>query len=340
MSCSCITPCNCSLGVDACPCEDPGLETSLRHAVGLDHAMCQRRLQNASGVLECFVNGSGTATIKWSPEPKLRYTELEVADNSPFSHLVAALGDNGIPRRLIPAEGADGFLRAKNGQWVLADFNTGDDGESLFTIPDPLTLTELNVTTLKVKTPTIEGTPTYSGLTTDTVTQTIGLNADNKLVKGSTPTISVAHFFENGTPLTNSSPNSTATSTTAAVVFADGVLYDSGGIATTNGSREIRVTKTGDYRIDWFGNFNGKNLGASAAGDNKQVGLWLWINDTITSWGTAKYVIQTNYRGTPVSGSHVTKLNAGDKITLRLAGDITTNKVALTGVGLVLTKFK
>lgn len=338
MSCNCgCYPCNCRLGSEECACQDPGLEVTGRGLPIYDYAFCQRRLQNASGVLECFVNGSGNAMIKWSAEPKIRYTELEVADGSTFSHLVAALGDSGTPRRLVPAEGADGFLRAKNGVWSLVDPTT--EGDELFTVPDPLTLTTLNVTSLNATTPVVSGTPTFSGLSTDTITQTIGLNASNQLVKGSSTTISVARFFENPTLLSTSLPNDTAANASAPVKFSY-EIYDADNIASPTGADGVKIDKTGEYVIEWFGQFTGRDPSAGTAGPEYNPGLWLYINGALVSWGNDKAITQNRLRGDSVSGKEVMHLNANDLLTIRLNGGAFPSNTGLRGVGMVLTKFK
>lgn len=316
------------------------METSGKFLAIYDSQFCPKRLQNVPGFL--VRSGSGMA---FTTEPRVALVELEVAEGDTFNHIVVSLGTDGIWRRIKPGAGADGVLKADgNGHWILQDIST------LFTVPDPLTIGTINVATLNAAATTISGLTTFSAMGTDTITQTIGLNAANELIKGSTPTISVASYFENSSLTDAGTPNWYPSSASDYCIIGN-ELSDPDGIASVQDSKTINIDVAGDYLIRWRGNFEGWKLAGnetSSIGDTKRPGIWLVIANSVVNWGT-KNVIQTKWRGSPVFGEHYAAgLAVNTKIKLQLNGSIQMgtdpatypNRTGLTGAGLTLTKVK
>lgn len=316
------------------------MDTVGKHLYVLDENFCPRRVQNGAGFLAR--SGSG---FKWTTEPRVALTEMEVADGDTFSHIVVALGTDGIFRRILPATGATGLLAANgNGAWTLEPLGTQP-------IPDPLTVGTINVSTLNAGATNISDVVTFSVIGTDTITQQIGLNASNELVIGSVPTVSVASFFENQNLTDAGTPNWYPASASDYCVIGN-ELSDPDGIASVVDSRTIRVDQAGDYLIRWRGNFDGWKPSASveldAISNAKRPGIWLVVNNSVVDWGN-KSVFQTRWRGSPVSGDYFAQgLAVNSTIKLQLNGSIQTgtssadypNRTGLTGVGLVIEKIK
>jgi hypothetical protein len=317
------------------------MDTVGKHLYVLDENFCPHRLQNVPGFLVRSGNG-----FKFTTEPRVALTEMEVAEGDAWSHFVVALGTDGIFRRIVPAAGADGVLKADgNGHWTFADIS------SQFVIPDPLTVGTINVSNLNAGVTDFSDVVTFSVIGTDTITQQIGLNSSNELVIGTIPTISVASFFENQNLTDSGTPNWHPASASDYCTIGN-ELADPDGIASVVDSKTIRVDQAGDYLIRWRGNFDGWKPSANneldAINNAKRPGIWLVVNNSVVDWGT-KSTFQTRWRGSPVFGEYFAQgLAVNSTIKLQLNGSIQMgtsateypNRTGLTGVGLTLSKVK
>lgn len=310
------------------------MDTLGKHIVVLDSQMCQRRLQNVNGFLYYGSNG-----LQFSTDPRVPLTELEVAEGDTFGDMVICTGSNGIFRRVVPAAGVDGFLKADGaGRLTFED-------PSSSTIPDPLTLDEINVTTLNVTDTNSSGTTTYSNLQTDTIVSNIGLNGSDQLVKGTQQTISVASYFEINDLTGAGTPNYTYPATASSYVMIGNEITDPDSIAHVQDSESIAIDKAGDYTIEWRGQFSGYNPGAGPGGNYFHPGLWLTVNGVIVDKGNKEVFQDRSVGGLACGKYEAIALNVGDLIRLRgngsMRGPAEANRgTGLQSVGVILTKFK
>lgn len=302
--CDCILDCGTTTPA-SCECTDPGIDVSARHISSLDYKMCQRRLQNSAGVLNSRVNGSGAFSIIWTDEPYVLYPELQVGEDEQFTGLVAAVGSNGVHRRIVPT--FEGFLRSD----ASGNFFVGD--APVATVPDPLTLTTLNASNATISTLTLSGTATLSALPSDTIVSSIGLNGANQLVKGSSPTISVALYSES-TPITSASqPNATPI---GYLVIGNEIL-DPDDIAEVQDSQTIKIKQTGSYLLNWGCQFGPRGVGGATL---YYPGAYLEVNGSVVSYGNGrKGGGQNATTGFEHSGIHAMTLNANDLVKIKLS---------------------
>jgi hypothetical protein len=335
MSCSCHNnPCSCYSGAET-ECGDPGMDTAGKHIVVLDSQFCERRLQNVNGFLYYGSNG-----LAFSSEPRVPLTELEVAEGDTFGDMVICTGSNGIFRRVVPAAGVDGFLKADGaGRLTFED-------PSSSTIPDPLTLDTLNVTTLNVTDINSSGTPTFNALQTDTIVSVIGLNGSSQLVKGTQQTISVASFYEINDLTGAGTPNYTYPAGASSYVTIGNEITDADAIASVQDSETIRIDKAGDFTIEWRGQYTGGNPnGGNSAGTSYLPGLWLTINGVVVDVGNRQVYQDRNIGGLAYGKYVALSMNVGDLVRLRGNGSMRPsagdgNGTGLRGAGVILTKFK
>jgi hypothetical protein len=335
MSCHChASPCICGWGpATSCACVDPGLETTGKHLMVLDSQFCQRRLQNATGLLWAGPNG-----FTFSNNPLVQLGALEVSEGDKFGSLVIVRA-NGLLQQVTPVDGVDGVLKS-DGSGRLSF----EDISSSFTIPDPLTVTTLNATTVNATNTNVSGTPIFTGLNTDTIVSVVGLNGFNQLVKGQTQSASVAYYFENDTLTGAGTPNYNLVSQTD-TCFIGNEISDPDSIASVQDSKTIRIDKAGDYIIDWRGTFTGYSANLDAPITNKfEPGIWLEVNGAITNYGI-KSIYQDSQKGGGVGGTHyAVSLAAGSLLRLRNNGSLNladnTRKTGLTNVSMMLTKIK
>lgn len=331
MSCCSCTPCTCTESA----CGDPGLETTAKHLYVLDSQFCPRRLENQNGFLYYGSNG-----LRFSDSPRVPLAELEVEEGDTFGSLVICSGSNGIFRRVVPASGVDGFLKANgDGTVSFAD-------PTAASIPDPLTLDTINVSTLNATDANISGTLTLTGMQDDTVVSVVGLNGSNQLVKGQQQTISVASFYETNDPAGVGTPNWTYPATATSNVMIGNELSDADGIASVVDSATVKIDKAGSYVIEWQGQYSSSNPnGGNSAGTSYRPGLWLTINGVVVNKGNIEVFQDRNVSGL-AAGRHVAvSLNVGDVIRLRGNGNMRPSTAdgrgtGLQGVGIVLTKYK
>lgn len=322
--------CGCSdqAPVTYCECVDPGIETSLRHITGLDNKLCNRRLQNAAGFLTATNNGgSGTYTISFTSEPKVPYTIFEVGEGTQFAGLVAAMGDTGIHRRIKPTFA--GYVQTD----ATGNFFLGGAPEA--TVPDPLTVTTLNAGTANIGAANISGITTLTGLNSDTITQTIGLNGSNQLVKGSSLTAQTAMFYENPTMLSAATPNSSISP--GGLLTIGNEIFDSDAIASVVNSQNIRVDKAGLYQIRWMGTARGFNPTAESTVNNFYPDLQLAIGASNAVVNRGQQAWNSPRAGGVMYGEHIAQLAANTGIWLRL-GDEARTPSTLQRVQIILTK--
>lgn len=339
MSCSCYkSPCICGWGPStSCACTDPGLETTLKHLVGLDSQFCQRRLQNPTGNNGGFVWTSPNG-ITISNAPLVKLQSLEVAEGDKFGSLVINRS-NGLFQKVVPAAGVDGFLKADSSGNL-----SFEDPAASFTIPDPLTLTTLNASNVNVTDLTVSNSATFTGLNTDTIVSVVGLNGSNELVKGQTQSTSVAYYFENDTLTGVGTPNYNLVSQTD-TCFIGNEISDPDAIGSVQDSKTIRIDKAGDYIIDWRGTFTGFGGNLDAPITNRYApGLWLEINNVIVNYGI-KSIYQDSQKGGGVGGTHFAAgLTVGTILRIRNNGSLNLNdntrKTGLTNVSLMLSKIR
>lgn len=337
MSCSCYpNACLCNNGIEV-PCADPGLVTSGRYLAVLDDQFCLKRTSNA-GADGGFLTGT-PAGFSFTNDPRVVLQTLEVPEGTTFDGFVVNLGSNGAYRKVIPAAGNNGALFAQNGKLVFQDPSSGG-----FVVPDPLTLTQLNVATLNATNATVSGTPTFTALNTDAITQTIGLNASNQLVKGTSATLSVAQFYESTSFNAGTTPNWTFPTTATSAVKINNEISDPDALASAPNDSTVTIAKAGSYTIEWYGYYMGYNPTGGNAGDFFLPGLWLYINNILTSKGNIE-VYQDRNVGGPAFGKWSGSLAVGAQIQLRgnnsMRSSTGNNRgTGLQGVTLTLTKYK
>lgn len=340
MSCtSCYNnPCSCSYQSIPCPsCTDPGMDATGKHLSIRDGQFCERRLQNPDATTGGFLFYSGNG-FRWGNDPRVILGALEVEEGDLFGELVITRA-NGLLQRLTPANGVDGVLKADgSGNLSFQDIS------SSFTIPDPLTVTTLNATNVNVTDLTVTGTPEFSGLQDDTIVSNIGLNASNQLVKGSSPTISVASFFETNDLAGSSYPNFTFPATPVSAVQVGVEISDPDGIAHGVGLTVIQIDKAGDYIISWRGNYIGYNPAVAGASSTFQPGLWLKINSVTVDKGTVSTYQDRHVGGVVMGEYQAIGMNVGDQISLVGNGSMRSaagseNGTGLLGVGVILKKY-
>lgn len=334
MSCHCFSnPCQCGAALEV-ECADPGLDTTGRHLAIFDNEFCLKRIANTNGFLWYGDNG-----WRVSAAPQVILGELEIAEDVPFGDLVLSSAGNGLLRRVVPAAGANGVITALNGQFVITD-------PAEATIPDPLTVTEINATTINVNDMNVAGTSTFSGLATDTITQVIGLNASNELVAGTTQTISVASFYEINDLAGSGTPNWTYPGGASSNVQIGNEISDADSIAHVVGTDTVEIDVAGSYTIEWRGTYSGYNPNSgNSAGTPYYPGLWLTINSTVVDKGLREGYQDRNVSCTAYGKYNAVSLSAGDQIRLRGNGSMRGNGetgrgTGLQGVGLILTKYK
>lgn len=330
MSCCNHTPCGATPTDN--PCVDPGMDATGKHLMVLDSQFCARRLENQTGFLYYGQNG-----LRFSDSPHVPLAELSVGEGDSFGSLVICTGSNGVWRRVVPAAGVDGYLKADGAGGVA--FSDPDS----FSIPDPMTLDTLNVTTLNAEKPTFSGVPTFTGLNSDTVVSPVGLNAANQLVKGQQQLLSVAMYHETENPAGGGTPNWNFPSSRDALVKCNVELYDPDGIAHPVGDMRIVIDKPGDYIIEWYGTFTGYVPSATGGGEKFNPGLWLNIGGQTKSYGNGPVSQDQRMSGT-ASGIYIAAgLVVGSEISLYGAGMRSPSSgrgTGLQGVTLILTKLR
>lgn len=263
MSCSCNqNPCCC--GTSPChpgnviyqaECPDPGSVTALRHLLGLDEQFCKRRLlPGTGGYLIARQTGSGTWVYAFSTTPVVDLEEFTAIQSQAFGQLLV--------------QGADDIMRAMNGPAVAnLVLGTNAAGQAIWipippaTVPDPLTVANLTVTTLAtIASMAISGTINFTGLGTTTPAFLLGIDASGNLVKGDPATtgVQVASFFESPTSPSAATPNAGAAA--GSLLTIGNLIYDSvlplvpgGSLFTATNSQTLTCITAGTYDVQWGG---------------------------------------------------------------------------------------
>jgi len=294
MSCSCSnSPCSCSPCQPANTvyqgtCTDPGSATSLRHIYGLDSSFCGRRLlPGDGGYLVARETGSGGWLIDFTTEPVVPLSNVTAVQSQTFGQLLVQGSDN-IMRTLTGPAIANLYPRTNAaGQITFETLPTA-------TVPDPLVVNDLTVVTnAKVADLQITGTATATGLATGTLTQFLGLNSSNEVIKGTIADTGsqCASFYETASSPAGVgvTPNVAATSGNPLIIGS--CLFDSstaGGITPTlitiDSATTLRCAVAGVYVID-FGGMIANTL--SGAANNGKPNISLSINGIIVNSGNA-----------------------------------------------------
>lgn len=313
-----------------CGCSDPGMVTSGQHLSVLDGQFCEFRLQNAPGLLTARVTGSGGFQINFSTSPVTSLDSFQTTVNQNFGNFVAILANGTMNQLLGPATA---------NLVPMTDASGGVAFRALpaATVPDPLTLTTINVTNLTAGALTLTGTMSAAGLPSGTVVNQLGLDGSGNVVKASNSTsVAIAMFFE--------SPTSASTATPNAGVIAGGfltignLLFDSGGnIASVTDAQTIKVLVAGTaYRIDWCGQID--VLAAKRTGMTIQLVINGIIVNNANGFPLDPLLPSSNPNtALTITGMHAQALAVNDTIKLQLASASGTD-IDTFQVRLVLTK--
>lgn len=311
----------------SCGCGDPGAKATGAHLSILDYQFCPYRLQNGNGFLVNQQTGSGFQ-MGWSTSPVPNLDTFQTVEDQNFGNIVAILA-NGQMRQLLGPATADLV--------PMTDAAGGVAFRALptATIPDPLSLTTLNVTNLTAGTFTLTGTMSAGGIPTGTIANQLGLDGSGNVVKGgSTSGVGVAQFFESPTSPNAGTPNANVIPGNPLVI--GNLLYSFGGtFASVTNSQTITVQTTGPYELDWNGQVDGLATAARVG-----AGIQLVVNGNVVNNGGCTPTTSAGSQNimTTVAGVWAMGLTAGDQIQLRLAPSATGTTINVYEVGLRLTK--
>lgn len=310
--CTCGTsPCQPASVIFECPCTDPGTLDIGAHLSVLNNQFCARRLTNAPGFLVAQQNANGTFQLIWTEEPAVDLDQYQIVQSQEYGNLIGVNAD-GVWRELLGPATANLFPRTN------AAGNLIFDTLPAATIPDPLTLTTINVTNLNAADLVVSSDVTLSGLVAGTVVAQIGLNASNQLVIG-VSTVTGAQscmFFEAPTSPSPTTPNSGVTP--GSLLTIGNLIYDSvlpavagGALITATNSQTLSVVTAGSYCFDWGGEVTGSNGSPS---------INLLINgiNVNNGNGSANATQVTSGRVANLDGTHSMRLAAGTTIQLQL----------------------
>ena len=319
MSCSCNSnPCSCSPcqpanAVYQGTCADPGAATSLRHVQGLDSSFCERRLlPGDGGYLVARATGSGGWLISFTTEPVVPLSNITAVQSQTFGQLLVQGSDN-IMRTLTGPAIANLYPRTNAaGQITFETLPTA-------TVPDPLVVNNLTVVTnAKVADLQITGTVVATGLATGTLTNIVGLNSSNELIKGTIATSGsqCAAFYESSASPSASQPNYNVAP--GNILTIGNLLFDSstvaGNVPTLFTSSPTRLTCAvpGTYVID-FGGFV-----SYIAGHSGSPAIQLFVNGVNVNNG---YAVPGINDGTihHLSGNNMRRFVKDDFVELYLA---------------------
>lgn len=310
--CSCGSSCRPANTVYDCAAADPGIATSGRHLEVLDSKFNVRRLQNAAGFLVNRQNGSGAWEQAWSTTPNVALAGFQATTNVAFGSILVQ-GSDGVLRYLIPPASANLYPRTDaSGNLIFATLPTQS-------VPDPLTVTTANVTTLNLGSGVITGALQFTGLPTSAPTFFLGVDGSGNLVQGTpanTGSQSVM-FFEAPTSPSAATPNRTTVPGDPLVIGNEIDFSSTSGalIAVTN-SVTLTVVLAGFYQLDYSGYVSYVN---AAVGGNPAI--ILLINGIAVNNGNSRpdAALTRVVRGAPLTGIAQRRLAAGDTIQLQLA---------------------
>lgn len=291
-------------------CTDPGTQDFLTYLSGLDAQFCPYRLAGNTGFLQSDVDGSGNFQITFTDSPSVDLPDTQAVLGMTFGDLVIIDSNNALSRLLGPAT-ANLFL------------STNASGGLSFgvlpaaTVPDPLTVANLTVTTLAgFANVTISGTLAASGLSAGTPVSFLGLDGSNNVVTQSVTAanVQVAMFFESPTSPGATYPNESAAAGSNLVI--GNMLYDSGGtIINVTTSQTLTVAVAGKYKLEWNG------MVAWSGGNDGKPQLLLLINGVIVNNGNSSgsYGQNTSQRTAFLSGMEARTLAVGATIQVQLS---------------------
>jgi hypothetical protein len=232
-------------------------------------------------------------------------------------------------------QGSDDIMRTLTGPAIANLYpRTNAAGQITFetlptaTVPDPLVVNNLTVVTeANIADLNITGTVVATGLATGTLTNVVGLNSSNELIKG---TIAVtgsqcAMFFESPTSPAASSPNANPSTPDGNNLIIGNLLFDSawpngvpgpGVLLTATNTQTITVLTAGVYVIDF-----GALVVRGAQNEPSVVGrgtVQLTINGAIVNNGNGSD-IESSSNGHNIWGQEMRRLAANDVVRLTLA---------------------
>lgn len=305
-------------------CTDPGTLNPGRFLQVLDYKFCEHRLTNAPGFLTANQNGSGNYAISFTTTPQVQLTEYQAAANTTFGNIVVM--------------GSDYRWRYLSGPASLGLFLQTDANGMLFfgdppaaTVPDPLAINNLNVSTLAtIAALTTSGTVTLNNTTAGTPVNLLGLNASNEVVtQNIASSFAATMFYEAPTSPSPDAPNKTATNGSYLVI--GNRLYDSGSnLITVTTSQALTVAVAGKYFIVWDG------LCRSSAAIKSSISLE--VNGVLVNNGNGRTDSELGngvaLQFFPFMGFEVRNLAVGDVLKLQLAatGAITTYQVRMAAL--------
>ena len=325
MSCSCNSnPCSCSPcqpanAVYQGTCADPGAATSLRHVQGLDSSFCERRLlPGDGGYLVARATGSGGWLISFTTEPVVPLSNITAVQSQTFGQFIVQGSDN-IMRTLTGPAIANLYPRTNAAGQIT--FETLPNA----TVPDPLVVNNLTVVTnAKVADLQITGTATATGLATGTLTNILGIDGSNNIIKG---TLAVtgsqcASFFESPASPTPAGAGPNNTCTAGAALIIGNLLFDStgvvgGGLFTVTNATTLTCLTAGTYVVD----FGGRLSTRAASVTNRRYSIALLVNGLVVNAGNGTNNTSaesaSNYeRSVSLWGQNMRRFVAGDTIQL------------------------
>jgi hypothetical protein len=240
-------------------------------------------------------------------------------------------------------QGSDDIMRTLTGPAVANLYpRTNAAGQITFetlptaTVPDPLVVNNLTVVTeANIADLNITGTVVATGLATGTLTNVVGLNSSNELIKG---TIAVtgsqcAMFYESPTSPAASYPNANPSTNDGDNLIIGNLLFDSawpngipgaGVLLTVTDSQTITVLTAGVYVIDF-----GALVVRGAQNDPSNTGrgtVQLSINGAIVNSGNGSQ-FESSANGHNIWGQEMRRLVANDVVRLTVATSYATARV-------------
>lgn len=302
-------------------CTDPGTANSLRHLTGLDSQFCERRLlPGTGGYLVARETGSGGWITEFTTEPVVALSNFTAGQTTVFGNLIV--------------QGADNIMRTLTGPAVAGLYlSTNAVGQLTFgalpdaTVPDPLTVGTINVITqANVSDLSITGTVNATGLATGTLTNIVGLDAGNNLIKGTIAATGsqCAMFYESATSPSATFPNSS--SNAGANLIIGNLLFDStwtngipglGGLFNAAPNPQTLTCLLGGVYVVDFGAQIIKGTSTSTVGIAT---VSLSVNGIIVNTGNQSTQLgQTHNRN--IWGQEMRRFNVGDVVRLILSSD-------------------
>lgn len=315
MSCSTCSNCN-GCGCDQCrpantvyrgTCTDPGVIDYGTYIQVLDQAFCENRLLGGEGLLQSREDGSGNFRITLTESPQVDLPTLQAVIGTPIPNLIG-IDSNDFWWEILGPASADQILRTNAaGQLYFGPIPAA-------TVPDPLTIGTVNVTTqLTAAALTVTGATTLSGVAAGTITGVLGVNAANLVVTQSPASLAsaVASFYESPTSPNAANPNIAITAGNNLVI--GNLLYDSGlSIMSVVDSVTLKVLVAGAYAIQWCGQVTG------SAGSPT---INLLVNGINVNTGNGAQTIAgpiTSGRSANLTGFEARALAVNDTIQLQL----------------------